>query len=52
MRGDEDSARGAAAASEVINVVLTRAYPQARRSQFNRRNRGRYEAWVKSNMIP
>lgn len=52
MRGDEDSARGAAAASEVINVVLTRAYPQAPRSQFNRRNRGRSEAWVKSNMIP
>ena len=48
----EDIARGTAAAAEVINVVLTRVSPQARRSQSNRRNEGQSKVWVKSNMIP
>ena len=52
MKRNEDSAQGTAAVSEVINVVLTRVYPQARRSQFNRRNEGQFKVWVKSNMIP
>lgn len=38
MKRNEDGARGTATVSEVINVVLTRVYPQARRSRFNRRN--------------
>ncbi len=52
MKRNEDSAQGRAAASEVINVVLTRVYPQARRSQLNRRNKGQFKVWVKSSMIP
>ena len=52
MKRNQDSARGVEAASEVMNVVLTRVYPQAHRSQFNRRNAGQFKVWVKSNMIP
>lgn len=52
MKLNEDSTQGIAAVSGVINVVLTRVYPQAPRSQFNRRNEGQFEVWVKSNMIP
>ncbi len=51
MKRNEDSAHRTAAVA-VINVVLTRVYPQAPRSQFNRRNKGQFKVWVKSNMIP
>lgn len=41
---NEDSTQGTAAVSEVINVVLTRVYQQARRSQFSRRNKGQFKS--------
>lgn len=51
MKKNENGARGIAAVSQVINVVLTRVHPEARRSQFNRRNGGQFKVWVESNMI-
>ena len=52
MERNEERAWGIAAISEVINVVLTRVYPRAQRSRFNRKNKGQFKVWVKSNVFP
>lgn len=48
MKGKEDTAWGITTVSEVINVVLTRGYPQA--LQVTAKQKSRSKVWVMSNI--